>query len=106
MTEMMSIRQLVYYRVLMFGLKALWNNEPVAMSGWRESKVRRLKITSRSFRFVFGKLMSKIPDNFKIGDPLKKKKAIKDWVFQNIPWNEKWTGLNGEYPHSEDSESE
>ena len=59
MTGMMSIRQLVYYRVLMFGLKALWNNEPVAMSGWREPKVRRLKITSRSFRFVFGKLMSK-----------------------------------------------
>ena len=90
----------------MLGLKALWNNEPETMSQWRGYKARRLKITSRSFRFVFGKLMSKIPNEFTVGDPKKKKKAIKDWVRQNIPWNEKWEELNVGFPNSDESDSD
>ena len=89
----------------MSGLKALWNNEPETMSQWKDHKARRLRITSRSFRFVFGKLLSKIPNNFTACDPQKKKKDIKDWVFRNIPWNEKWEGLSDEFPLSEESDS-
>ena len=48
--------------------------------------------------------MAKIPNHLSTGDPQKKKKAIKEWVLKKIPWNEKWTELNGEFPNSEDSE--
>ena len=50
--------------------------------------------------------MSKIPNEFTVGDPKKKKKAIKDWVRQNIPWNEKWEELNVGFPNSDESDSD
>ena len=97
MTGMMSDRQLVMYRVLMSGLSACWNDSPRGMSQWTGEKERKLQITSRSFRFVFGKLLSRIPNNLACGDPRKKRQLIKDWILQNIPWNEeKFDGLADE----------
>ena len=104
MTGMMSIRQLVYYRVLMSGLSALYNNKPEKMSQWRDEKTRKLQITSRSFRFVFGKLMSKLPVHLTDGDPKKKKVLLKDWILNNIPWNDKWEYLNQECCSSDESD--
>ena len=63
MTGMMSIRQLVMYRVLMSGLAASWNGTPGTMATWKEEPVRRLQTTTRLFRFYFGKLYRRIPDS-------------------------------------------
>ena len=92
-TGMMSVRQLVAYRVIMSGLSALHNNMPKIMSQWRGEKPRRLQLTSRSYRYVFGKLLSRLPDNISAGDPQKNKLLIRDWVRKNIPWDKKWEGL-------------
>ena len=71
MTGMMSMRQLVMYRVLMAGLTASWNGTPAAMSTRKEEPVRRLQLTTRSFRFYFSKLYQRIPDSILMKDPKK-----------------------------------
>ena len=58
MTGMMSIRQMIMYRVLVTGLMALWNGAPKSMSQWRGEKLRKLQTTMRSFRFIFGRMTS------------------------------------------------
>ena len=58
MTGMLSIRQLVMYRVLISGLSAYHANSPKGMSQWGDEKIRRLQITTRSYRYVYGKLLA------------------------------------------------
>ena len=67
-------------------------------------KSRRLQTTTRSFRYMFGKLIVKLPNNLSTGDPKKKKALIKSWVIENIPWNTKWEGLNSRSSTSEESD--
>ena len=95
MTGMLSIRQLIIYRVLMSGLTACWYGAPEGMAKWQEEKSRKLQITTRSFRYVFGKLITKLPPNICIGNPRKKKHLIRNWVEKNIPRFEKWEGFDG-----------
>ena len=104
MAGCMSIRQLVHYRVVMSGLTAIWNKSPKEISQWDEEKSRRLQVTTRSFRFMFGKLLVKLPSNLSTGDPRKKKALIKNWIIENIPWDSKWEGLNSANSSSEESE--
>ena len=94
------------YRVLMSGLSALHHESPKCMSQWREDKIRRLQITTRSFRFVFGKLILRLPVELASGDPRKKKKLISNWIRENIPWDKKWDGLDEALNESEDSDNE
>ena len=105
MTGMMSIRQLIMYRVLMTGLSARWNSNPRGMSQWNVEVVRRLQITKRSFKFYFGKILSSVPTSLLLKDPRKNKKEIKRWIIETIPWDEKWQGL-GETDNPEDSDEE
>ena len=106
MTGMMSIRQLVMYRVLMCGLTASWNGTLEAIASWKEEPTRRLQTTTRSFRFYFGKLLQRIPDSFLSKDPRKNKLEIKKWIYSNIPWDEKWKELGEATIELDDSENE
>ena len=94
MSGMMSIRQLVMYRVLMAGLLALWNNSPKGMAEWKDFKPRNLQTTTKSFRFYFGKMLLRIPRSLKTRDPRRNKTEIKKWITSNIPWDKKWTALD------------
>ena len=69
MSGMMAFRQLVMYRVLMAGLVALWNNSPKGMAEWNSPKSRNLQTTTKSFRFYFGKMMTRIPRSLMLKDP-------------------------------------
>ena len=80
----------------MSGLTARWNQSPKSMSQWGTEKSRRLQTTSRSFCYVFGKLLSRIPNNLAEENPRKNKAKIKEWILSNIPRFEKWEGLNEE----------
>ena len=93
MTGMLSVRQLLMYRVLMVGLVGLWNNSPRHMSDWNEETQRRLKTTKRSPRFFFAKMLSQIPHSLLVREPHKNKAEIKKWIVNNIPYDEKWKGL-------------
>ena len=79
----------------MSGLTACWYGAPEGMAKWQEEKSRKLQITTRSFRYVFGKLLTKLPPNICIGNPRKKKHLIRNWVEKNIPRFEKWEGFDG-----------
>ena len=106
MTGMMSIRQLIMYRVLMTGLTALWHRNPRGMSQWNEEEVdRRLQITKRSFKFYFKKMLSSLPNSLLLKDPRMNKKKIQGWIIDTIPWDEKWRGLGNEH-FSEDSDED
>ena len=105
MTGMMSMRQLVMYRVLMAGLTASWNSTPAAMSTRKEKPVRRLQLT-RSFRFYFSKMYQSIPDSILMKDPKKSKSEINKWIYRNIPWNEKWEGIGETTLETDDSEND
>ena len=95
MTGMLSIRQLIIYRVLMLGLTAGWHGTPGGICKWHKEKPRKLLTTTRSFRYVLGKILPKLPVNIRNGNPRKNKKLIKNWVVDNIPRCEKWQGLDG-----------
>ena len=96
MTGMLSIRQCVMYRILMTGLKVLWDGTPVGMTCIREEKIRRLATTKNSFGFLFERMFSKLPDSLTTIDPRKKKAEVKRWILMNIPWNRKWEALGDE----------
>lgn len=96
MTGMLSIRQCVMYRVLMTGLKVLWDGTPVGMTCIREEKIRRLATTKNSFGFFFERMFSKLPDSLTTIDPRKKKAEVKRWILMNISWNRKWEALADE----------
>ena len=106
MTGMLSVRQLMMYRVLMVGLVGLWNNSPRHMSDWNEGTRRRLKTTKRSPRFFFGKMLCQLPNSLLVKEPRKNKTEIKNWIINNIPYNEKWEGLKDLSEGSEESEDE
>ena len=93
MSGMMSVRQIIMYRVLMSGLVVLWNNSPRSMSQWRDLKSRKLQIGTKSFRFCFSRMLVVLPDSLKSKDPRKSKSEIKTWITSNIPWDKKWDGL-------------
>ena len=90
MTGMLSVRQLIVYRVLMTGLAAVFTQKPDKIGSWGDVLTRRLKTTQRSFRFMFGELRHKLPPHLKEGDPKLKKSMIKEWVSKNIPTDRKW----------------
>ena len=102
MTGIMSIRQLITYRVLLSGLTVLWNEAPEGIK-WNGEISRKLKISTRSYRFYLGKLMAKLPDTYVTMDPRKNKLKLKKWIMDNIPPREKWDGL-GEYDDESDSD--
>ena len=103
MTGMMSIRQMIMYRVLMTGLTAMWNGAPKGMSQWRSEKTRKLQITMKSFRFIFGRMTARLPADMFTKDPRKNKADIKRWILATIPWDEKWEGLGD---NADDTENE
>ena len=86
MTGMMSMRQLIMYRVLMCGLSAQWTGTPEGMLHWREATSRRLQTTSRSFRFFFSKMVAQLPNSLLSKDPKKSKGEIKEWILHNMAW--------------------
>ena len=86
MTGMMSMRQLIMYRVLICGLSAQWTGTPEGMLHWREATSRRLQTTSRSFRFFFSKMVAQLPNSLLSKDPKKSKGEIKEWILHNMAW--------------------
>ena len=76
------------------------------MSTRKEEPVRRLQLTTRSFRFYFSKLYQRIPDSILMKDPKKNKSEIKKWIYRNIPWNEKWEGIGETTLETDDSEND
>ena len=104
MTGMLSIRQLIMYRVLMTGLIALWNHSPQGMAQWRGDKHRKLQSTKKSFRYFFSKMLIRLPETLRSKDPRKNKAEIKKWIILNIPWDEKWNALGETSEDSEDLE--
>ena len=106
MTGMLSMRQLIMYRVLMNGLGARWTGTPEGMLQWGGETTRRLKTTSRSFRFFFGKMFGRLPNSILTKDPRKNKAEVKKWILHNIPWNERWEGLGGIDGNLEDSDDD
>ena len=101
MTGMLSIRQLMMYRVLVFGLVVLWNDSPKGIR-WRGEVPRKLKTTTKSYRYVLGKMMARLPPRLLSVDPRKNKKEIKQWIVNNIPVKEKWEGLVEDTDESND----
>ena len=95
MTGMLSMRQLIVYRVLMTGLSTDFRGKPNSMSNWSTLKMRRLKTTQRSFRYMFGEIVNRLPLHIKEGDPKLTKHLIKDWVRDNIPFDRKWNSSQG-----------
>ena len=91
------------YRVLMTGLTAMWNGAPKGMSQWRSEKTRKLQITMKSFRFIFGRMTARLPADMFTKDPRKNKADIKRWILATIPWDEKWEGLGD---NADDTENE
>ena len=89
MTGMLSIRQYVMYRVLMTGLKILWDETPVGMTRIKEKKLRRLATTKNSFGFLFEKMLGRLPESLMTIDPRRKKAEVKKCIVTNIPWNGK-----------------
>ena len=73
MTGMLSIRQLVIYRILTTGLAAVYRGKPETLSKWGERSDRQLKTTQRSFQFIFGEVREKLPEYLRTGDPMKLK---------------------------------
>ena len=103
MTGMMSIRQLIMYRVLVFGLVVLWNDSPKSIK-WRSEISRKLKTTTKSYRYFLGKMMVRLPARLLQVDPRKNKSEIKRWILNNIPPKERWEGL-GECTEDSDEET-
>ena len=106
MSGMLSVRQLVVFRVLVTGLSALNRRRPEGMLEWEGIKNRRLKTTERSFRHMFGILLSKLPTNLKEGDPSKMKHQLKIWVQQNIPMEQKWNCVDDDEEEDEEANDE
>ena len=98
---MLSIRQLMMYRVLVFGLVVLWNDSPKGIR-WRGEVPRKLKTTTKSYWYVLGKMMARLPPRLLSVDPRKNKKEIKQWIVNNIPVKEKWEGLVEDTDESND----
>ena len=73
---MLSVRQLVVYRVLKTRLTAVWNKNPKKMSQWDARVKRRLLTTKRSFRFMFGELLEKIPQEIRTENSKKINKRL------------------------------
>ena len=63
------------------------------MSQWRGDKVRKLQTTKKSFRFILGKVIQRLPDYITSKDPKKNKTEIKKWIRANVPWDERWEAL-------------
>ena len=106
MSGMMSIRQIIMYRVLMTGLIAIWNKSPRQMSQWRDFKARNLHITSKSFRFCFCRMLVILPADLMTKDPRKNKSELKKWIHSNIPWDKKWDGLGDQSSDVSDAEGD
>ena len=96
MSGMLSIRQLVVFRVLITGLLAKWRKQPDEISKWTDPVNRRLRTTERSFHYMFGTLLDRIPDDLKDGDPNEKKMLLKQWVRENVPHDHKWNNPDPE----------
>ena len=103
---MLSVRQLVVYRVLKTGLTAVWNKNPKKMSQWDARVERRLLTTKRSFRFMFGELLEKIPQEIRTENPKKINKSLKNWIKENIPEESRWDMIedNGDGDTDEDGD--
>ena len=86
----------------MSGLAALWIESPRTMSQWRDIKSRKLHITTKSFRFYFGRMLARLPVRLIMKYPRRNKSEVKKWIISNIPWDMKWEGLGEEV--SDDSD--
>ena len=60
------------------------------MSQWDARVERRLLTTKRSFRFMFGELLEKIPQEIRTENPKKINKSLKNWIKENIPEESRW----------------
>ena len=103
---MLSVRQLIVFWVLVTGLSALYRGSPEGIAEWEGIKKRRLKTTERSFRHMFGILLSKLLTNLKDGDPTKMKHQLKIWVQQNIPMEQKWNSVDDGDQEDEEANDE
>ena len=101
MSGIMSIRQLIAYRVLMMGLGYIDKGEPdnivqslrprpdgprtraqsLEVAGINEGS---LDLVKRSFKYKFLKLSERMPREWLDGDPKKRKGEIKAWVRLNV----------------------